>query len=118
MNNKQDILIDEDRFVTNDEHCFLNKTLNNNQKDRILMALKQNAGHLTRTALRLGISRPSLWRKMKEFENDFLKRAINDYQKVKTLVALKQNASNRTHTAQQLGISRTTLWRRMKKFEI
>ena len=137
MNNEQDILIDDDRPVANNEPGSLNKTMNDDQKMQILIALKQNMGHQTYAAQQLGISRVTLWRRMKKFEmnnkqdilidddkpaanNELgsLRKTMNDNQKIQTLIALKQNMDHRIHTAQQLGISRVTLWRRMKKFEI
>lgn len=68
MNNEQDILIDDDRPVANNEPGSLNKTMNDDQKMQILIALKQNMGHQTYAAQQLGISRVTLWRRMKKFE--------------------------------------------------
>jgi DNA-binding NtrC family response regulator len=47
---------------------FLNLTLKDNQKTLILKALNQNNGNYSRTAQQLGISRTTLWRRMKKFQ--------------------------------------------------
>ncbi|MCD6163396.1 MAG: sigma-54-dependent Fis family transcriptional regulator [candidate division Zixibacteria bacterium] len=57
-----------DRPVSEEEQGFLNITLKDNQKALILKALKQNTGNYTRTAQQLGISRTTLWRRMKKFK--------------------------------------------------
>ncbi len=49
---------------------FLNLTLRDNQKTLILKALRQNSGNFSRTAQQLGISRTTLWRRMKKFQID------------------------------------------------
>jgi DNA-binding NtrC family response regulator len=49
---------------------FLNLTLRDNQKTLILKALRQNSGNFSRTAHQLGISRTTLWRRMKRFQID------------------------------------------------
>ena len=58
----------KDRPINEDEQGFLNVTLKDNQRVLILKALKQNAGNYTRTAHQLGISRTTLWRRMKKFK--------------------------------------------------
>jgi len=58
----------KDRPISEDEPGFLNITLKDNQRVLILKALKQNAGNYTRTAHQLGISRTTLWRRMKKFK--------------------------------------------------
>jgi len=60
----------KDRPASEDGPGFLNVTLKDNQKTLILKALKQNAGNYTRTAQQLGISRTTLWRRMKKFKID------------------------------------------------
>jgi DNA-binding NtrC family response regulator len=47
---------------------FLNMTLKDNQKTLILKTLKQNNNNYSRTARQLGISRTTLWRRMKKFK--------------------------------------------------
>ena len=47
---------------------YLNMTLKDNQKTLILKALKQNSNNYSRTATQLGISRTTLWRRMKKFK--------------------------------------------------
>lgn len=49
---------------------FLNLTLRDNQKTLILKALRQNSNNFSRTAQQLGISRTTLWRRMKKFQID------------------------------------------------
>jgi DNA-binding NtrC family response regulator len=49
---------------------FLNLTLRDNQKTLILKALRQNSGNFSRPAQQLGISRTTLWRRMKKFQID------------------------------------------------
>jgi transcriptional regulator with PAS, ATPase and Fis domain len=58
----------KDRPASEEGPGFLNVTLKDNQKTLILKALKQNAGNYTRTAQQLGISRTTLWRRMKKFK--------------------------------------------------
>jgi len=58
----------KDRPAAEDEPGFLNITLKDNQRALILKALKQNAGNYTRTAQQLGISRTTLWRRIKKFK--------------------------------------------------
>lgn len=58
----------KDRPASEEGSGFLNVTLKDNQKTLILKALKQNAGNYTRTAQQLGISRTTLWRRMKKFK--------------------------------------------------
>lgn len=57
----------KDRPISEDTPGFLNLTLKDNQKSLILKALKQNNGNYSRTAQQLGISRTTLWRRMKKF---------------------------------------------------
>lgn len=47
---------------------YLNMTLKDNQKTLILKTLKQNNNNYSRTARQLGISRTTLWRRMKKFK--------------------------------------------------
>jgi DNA-binding NtrC family response regulator len=58
----------KDRQSNEEDPGFLNVTLKDNQKALILKALKQNSGNYTRTAQQLGISRTTLWRRMKKFQ--------------------------------------------------
>jgi DNA-binding NtrC family response regulator len=58
----------QDRPVEDDESGFLNITLKDNQRTLILKALKQNSGNFSRTATQLGISRTTLWRRLKKFK--------------------------------------------------
>jgi len=51
-----------------DEAGTLVVTLRDNQKALILKTLRQNAGNYTRTAQQLGISRTTLWRRMRRFK--------------------------------------------------
>ena len=60
----------KDRPASEDGQGDLNVTLKDNQKSLILKALKQNSGNYTRTAHQLGISRTTLWRRMKKFKID------------------------------------------------
>jgi len=60
----------KDRPASEEGTGFLNVTLKDNQRTLILKALKQNAGNYTRTAQQLGISRTTLWRRMKRFKID------------------------------------------------
>jgi len=57
----------KDRPVSEETPGFLSLTLKDNQKSLILKALKQNNGNYSRTAQQLGISRTTLWRRMKRF---------------------------------------------------
>jgi DNA-binding NtrC family response regulator len=57
----------QDRPEDGDEDAFLNITLKDNQRTLILKALKQNDGNYSRTATQLGISRTTLWRRIKRF---------------------------------------------------
>lgn len=63
----------KDRPASEDGPGYLNMTLKDNQKTLILKALKQNNGNYTRTAQQLGISRTTLWRRMKKFKIDEIK---------------------------------------------
>jgi len=58
----------QDRPIEDDEAGYLNITLKDNQRSLILKALKQNAGNFSRTATQLGISRTTLWRRLKKFK--------------------------------------------------
>lgn len=58
----------KDRPASDEGPGFLNVTLKENQKTLILKALKQNQGNYSRTAQQLGISRTTLWRRMKKFK--------------------------------------------------
>ena len=59
----------QDRPVTDDDGGgYLNITLKDNQRTLILKALKQNSGNFSRTATQLGISRTTLWRRIKKFK--------------------------------------------------
>jgi len=60
----------EDRPAAEEDSGFLNLTLKDNQKTLILKALKQNNGNFSRTASQLGISRTTLWRRLKKFKID------------------------------------------------
>ena len=58
----------QDRPETSDEPGYLNVTLKDNQRSLILKALRQNNGNYSRTASQLGISRTTLWRRLKRFK--------------------------------------------------
>jgi len=58
----------KDRPASEEGPGFLSVTLKENQKTLILKALKQNQGNYSRTAQQLGISRTTLWRRMKKFK--------------------------------------------------
>jgi DNA-binding NtrC family response regulator len=58
----------QDRPTEDDEPGYLNITLKDNQRTLILKALKQNTGNFSRTATQLGISRTTLWRRLKKFK--------------------------------------------------
>ena len=58
----------KDRPASDEGPGFLSVTLKENQKTLILKALKQNQGNYSRTAQQLGISRTTLWRRMKKFK--------------------------------------------------
>ncbi len=60
----------EDRPESEDSQGFFNMTLKDNQRTLILKALKQNNGNYSRTASQLGISRTTLWRRLKRFQID------------------------------------------------
>jgi DNA-binding NtrC family response regulator len=60
----------KDRPASEEGPGYINVTLKDNQKTLILKALKQNNGNYTRTAQQLGISRTTLWRRMKRFKID------------------------------------------------
>jgi len=57
-----------DRPAPEEASGYLNMTLKDNQKTLILKALKQNDNNYSRTATQLGISRTTLWRRMKKFK--------------------------------------------------
>ena len=57
----------QDRPALDESSGYLNMTLKDNQKTLILKALKQNNNNYSRTAAQLGISRTTLWRRMKRF---------------------------------------------------
>lgn len=58
----------QDRPAEEEPPGYLNMTLKDNQKTLILKALKQNSNNYSRTAAQLGISRTTLWRRMKKFK--------------------------------------------------
>jgi DNA-binding NtrC family response regulator len=58
----------QDRPMVSEETGYLNITLKDNQRTLILKALKQNDGNYSRTATQLGISRTTLWRRLKRFK--------------------------------------------------
>ena len=58
----------QDRPEREESVGYLNMTLKDNQKTLILKALKQNSNNYSRTARQLGISRTTLWRRMKKFK--------------------------------------------------
>jgi len=58
----------QDRPAVEEAGGFLNLTLKDNQRSLILKALKQNEGNYSRTASQLGISRTTLWRRLKRFK--------------------------------------------------
>jgi two-component system NtrC family response regulator len=58
----------QDRPEREEPVGYLNMTLKDNQKTLILKALKQNSNNYSRTARQLGISRTTLWRRMKKFK--------------------------------------------------
>jgi len=58
----------QDRPERDEGVGYLNMTLKDNQKTLILKALKQNNNNYSRTARQLGISRTTLWRRMKKFK--------------------------------------------------
>lgn len=62
----------QDRPATEETGGFLSLTLKDNQRSLILKALKQNEGNYSRTASQLGISRTTLWRRLKRFKIDGL----------------------------------------------
>jgi DNA-binding NtrC family response regulator len=57
----------QDRPSNKEEDIGLNITLKDNQRTLILKALKQNDNNYSRTATQLGISRTTLWRRIKRF---------------------------------------------------
>jgi DNA-binding NtrC family response regulator len=57
----------QDRPADKTEDIGLNITLKDNQRTLILKALKQNENNYSRTAAQLGISRTTLWRRIKRF---------------------------------------------------
>ncbi len=57
----------QDRPEENEDGAFANLTLKDNQRTLILKALRHNNGNYSRTATQLGISRTTLWRRMKRF---------------------------------------------------
>lgn len=57
----------KDRPLHDEPQGYLNMTLKDNQKTLILRTLKQNNNNYSRTASQLGISRTTLWRRMKRF---------------------------------------------------
>ncbi len=65
----------KDRPISEEAPGFLNLTLKDNQKSLILKALKQNNGNYSRTAQQLGISRTTLWRRMKRFNIEEIHQA-------------------------------------------
>lgn len=58
----------QDRPAVEESPGYLNMTLKDNQKTLILKALKQNNSNYSRTATQLGISRTTLWRRMKRIK--------------------------------------------------
>jgi two-component system response regulator HydG len=62
----------QDRPCKEEDQGFLNITLKDNQRTLILKALKQNNSNFSRTASQLGISRTTLWRRLKKFKIDGL----------------------------------------------
>ncbi len=58
----------QDRPAGEEPVGYLNMTLKDNQKTLILKALNQNNNNYSRTASQLGISRTTLWRRMKKFK--------------------------------------------------
>jgi DNA-binding NtrC family response regulator len=58
----------QDRPVEDSDPGYLNATLKDNQRTLILKALKRNDGNFSRTATQLGISRTTLWRRLKKFK--------------------------------------------------
>lgn len=58
----------QDRPAEEEPAGYLNMTLKDNQRTLILKALKQNNNNYSRTAAQLGISRTTLWRRMKKFK--------------------------------------------------
>ncbi|OGC95977.1 MAG: hypothetical protein A2W25_09545 [candidate division Zixibacteria bacterium RBG_16_53_22] len=58
----------QDRPAGDDQTGTLNITLKDNQRTLILKALKHNSGNFSRTATQLGISRTTLWRRLKKFK--------------------------------------------------
>lgn len=58
----------KDRPLHDGPQGYLNMTLKDNQKTLILRTLKQNNNNYSRTAAQLGISRTTLWRRMKRFK--------------------------------------------------
>ena len=62
----------QDRPAREEDPGFLNITLKDNQRTLILKALKQNNSNFSRTASQLGISRTTLWRRLKKFKIDGL----------------------------------------------
>jgi DNA-binding NtrC family response regulator len=57
----------QDRPEVKEDDTYVSLTLKDNQRTLILKALKQNNGNYSRTAAQLGISRTTLWRRMKRF---------------------------------------------------
>jgi DNA-binding NtrC family response regulator len=58
----------QDRPIEDEQTGSLNITLKDNQRTLILKALKHNSGNFSRTATQLGISRTTLWRRLKKFK--------------------------------------------------
>jgi DNA-binding NtrC family response regulator len=58
----------QDKPETEETPGYMNVTLQDNQKSLILKTLKQNNNNFSRTARQLGISRTTLWRRMKKFK--------------------------------------------------
>ena len=60
----------QDRPTEEESPGYLNITLKDNQRTLILKALNQNNSNFSRTAAQLGISRTTLWRRLKKFKID------------------------------------------------
>jgi len=66
-NSKKNDLVGGSYNSNQDEHLNLSQTVKIHEKDRIIKALKSNNSHRANTAAQLGMSRTTLFRKIKEY---------------------------------------------------
>jgi transcriptional regulator of acetoin/glycerol metabolism len=92
------------------------KSIDDNTKRFIIFqTLKDAKWNKAKAARKLGVSRPTLYRKISEYRI-IVPKQFNGYDKITQ--ALKETEGNKSKAAKKLGVSRPTLYRKISEYRI